>query len=310
MSQQMDVPFLKDVETRKRPPRLHHPLDAIMTIVWREATLAIAFAALDAGIQLGANSHAVSLEVRNGTTRRQWSQRLPIAFVDNEYRGYDHGRHLSVVAHIRPKYATTRDYMTPRQCEAAGIEYFTLDQILTWAEELERYAENVIIIPKEDVLHEIPERYVLGYSVPTAYGATPLPIETFRGRRIHLLGGSWKAQRALLATMLDDVVSIDFNALHKAAGKGQIVLRNGDSMMLKDLRDDDGRPMGSPSNQWVACCTLSLGQISAALESEYLPALTDGPIALPSERRLERSIPRQGTRRVAFTALAHLEEEV
>ena len=121
-----------------------------------------------------------------------------VVFIDNDYFDYDHEIHRAFVEKYRPKYATVKDVMTRAQCKAAGIEYTPLEQILEWAKDLEQFAENVIVIPKYDCLAQIPERYVLGYSIPTSHGGTPLAPERFRGRRIHLLGGSWKKQLQFL----------------------------------------------------------------------------------------------------------------
>lgn len=158
-----------------------------------------------------------------------------VKFIDNEYHKYDHKKHLDVVAQYLPRYATVRDIMTEEQCEEAGIEYYSFDQILRWAEELEQYAENVILIPKYDCIDEIPEKYVLGYSVPTSYGGTPLPIERFKGRRIHLLGGSPMLQYQYFQAAYEDVVSLDTNYIHKISTVGSIWTKDGKSLSISDL---------------------------------------------------------------------------
>lgn len=68
-------------------------------------------------------------------------------FVDNEFKKYNHQKHVSAVKELKPKYATVRDAMTIEQCKQARIDYYPLEQILNWAEELSEYAENVIVIP-------------------------------------------------------------------------------------------------------------------------------------------------------------------
>jgi hypothetical protein len=161
--------------------------------------------------------------------------RHPIAFIDNEFKSYDHDLHREVVAQFRPKYATVRDIMTRKQCREAGVEYYDLDQIMRWAEELEAHAENVIVIPKYDCLKDIPDRYVLGYSIPTSYGGTPMPIEAFAGRRIHLLGGSPKRQYQHWSAVPDDVVSVDTNYINMVSAHGRI---DGVSFLRSTLGDD------------------------------------------------------------------------
>jgi hypothetical protein len=143
-----------------------------------------------------------------------------VAFVDNDFKNYDHARHLATVAEHRPKYATVRDVMSAKQCEQAGITFYPLGQILDWADELAAYAEHVIVVPKYDCLDEIPDRLMLGYSVPTSYGGTPLPIQAFAGRRVHLLGGNPEMQMQYYRAIADSVVSLDNNQMHLRATFG------------------------------------------------------------------------------------------
>ncbi len=294
---QLDMPWLKSVDKRVKPTRSTHPLDAMITLRWGTTNLSVAFAALDAGLQLGTRSSNVTLLTRNDKTRLAWFQRMPITFVDNDYHDYEHSLHMSVVSLMKPKYATVRDYMTERQCEAAGIPYYSLDEILKWAEDVERYAEQVIIIPKVDVLHEIPERYVLGYSVPTSYGGTPLPIESFAGRQVHLLGGSWAEQRRMLDILGDDVVSLDFNAIHRSSRYGRVTLGDGSSVALSEVRWDRDHTNQNPANSLTVCTILSMGFISAALTEDYLP-------------RSARSLPRVGALGTRFIPWHMIEDEV
>lgn len=145
---------------------------------------------------------------------------LDINFVDNEFKDYNHERHVAAVKALKPKYATVRDIMTRQQCEAAEIEFYEFDEIIDMALDVARYAENVIIVPKYDCIDDIPEKMMLGYSIPTAYGSTPISIEKYRGRRVHLLGGNWKRQRNALGILGQDVVSLDNNHLMNIARWG------------------------------------------------------------------------------------------
>lgn len=166
-----------------------------------------------------------------------------VAFVDNEYHDYDHAHHVNFVKQLgevqgaKPKYATVRDIMTKKQCQEAGVPYFPLSQVLEFAAELEEHAENVIVIPKWDCIDKLPDRYVLGYSVPSQYGATPIPMEHFRGHRIHLLGGSPDDQLAYLGQMQDDVVSLDFNMASKAALFGSFYGVDGKTHNVDEIFD-------------------------------------------------------------------------
>lgn len=160
---------------------------------------------------------------------------MEINFVDNEFKDYDHDKHLDAVRTLRPKYATVRDVMTRSQCEAADIDYYPLDRILEMAAEINEFAENVMIIPKFDCIDQIPEQFMLGYSIPTAYGATPISLEAFRGRRTHLLGGNWKRQRNALAILGEDVVSLDNNHLMNIARWGQCYDPTGRSVTVAEV---------------------------------------------------------------------------
>jgi hypothetical protein len=167
--------------------------------------------AVDAGLQYGTRS-----------TKSRACMRHPANFVDNEWKDYDHEAHVACVAIHKPKYATVVDVLSRGQCEAAGITYRSLDEILKLAEDVQQHAQNVIVIPKYDCLKDIPKKYVLGYSVPSSYGGTPLAFDRFKGRRVHLLGGSPTRQFALWSQFPDEVVSIDTNYIHKVAMFGQI----------------------------------------------------------------------------------------
>jgi len=158
-----------------------------------------------------------------------------VSFVDNVYTDYKHAQHLEAVKRFSPEYATVRDVMSEKQCIDAGIEWYSFGQIMAWAEEIERYSENVIVIPKYDCLEKIPERFILGYSVPTSHGGTPLPVEMFKGRRVHLLGGSWKAQLAHMTQLGDDVVSLDNNYIHKQAEFGSFTFPDGETGKVQEL---------------------------------------------------------------------------
>jgi len=146
----------------------------------------------------------------------------PVAFIDNEFKGYDHEVHKAVVARHQPKYATVMDIFTPEQSRALGIEHHGFERVMRWAEDLSNYTQNVIIIPKYDCIADIPEHFMLGYSVPSSYGGTPLPVERFSGRRVHLLGGSPKKQYTYWSAIPDSVVSVDTNYIHLVSTFGKI----------------------------------------------------------------------------------------
>ena len=152
---------------------------------------------------------------------------VKIDFIDNEFTDYNHEKHLQAVELFQPKYATVRDLMTKKQCQEAGTEYYTFEQIMEWAEQVSEHAQNVIIIPKYDCIDKIPDKYMLGYSVPSSYGGTPLPLEAFKGRNVHLLGGNWKRQLTALSVLGEDIVSLDNNHMMKISRFGLMYGPNG-----------------------------------------------------------------------------------
>ena len=150
-----------------------------------------------------------------------------VDFIDNAYKTYNHDYHMETVKALRPKYATVRDYVSREDCEREGIEYFSLDTILDWADELSHYAENIIVIPKVDVIDQIPDKYIVGYPTSTSYSFTRVPFDRYiTHKRVHLLGGSPVRQYAFYKKAPDRIVSCDSNYLHKL------------SVMLKVLNGD------------------------------------------------------------------------
>lgn len=114
---------------------------------------------------------------------------------------------------LRPSLATVLDWE----------RYDQMEDVFEWAEEAAAHVETVIIIPK--VFHTVPmipthiggRPVRLGYSVPTQHGGTALPLWDFRGRDIHLLGGSPQEQLRLSRHLR--VVSADTNYHQKMAVK-------------------------------------------------------------------------------------------
>jgi len=126
-----------------------------------------------------------------------------VGFLDIDWRRYCFRRHLSAARSTRPILTVARDV------ESKELLPEVLDQ--AWA--LAEYAERVIVVPKDPQLKDdmnelIPPHFVLGYSVPSAYGRTRLCPSRFT-RDVHLLGGRPDVQRRLGAVM--SVFSFDCN---------------------------------------------------------------------------------------------------
>lgn len=147
----------------------------------------------------------------------KYGARLPatvyqsVYFADQDWRRPSRPRYMAALAQHRPEVATVLDLEREEQ----------LTEVLAWAEEAAMYVKTVVIIPKvSGMLDLIPEtiagaRVVLGYSVPTAYGATDVPAWEFGHRPVHLLGGSPQRQLRLAGYL--NVVSVDGNMIHQQA---------------------------------------------------------------------------------------------
>jgi N-acetylglutamate synthase-like GNAT family acetyltransferase len=138
----------------------------------------------------------------------------PPYFADQDWKKPDRAKYMAALARHRPALATVLDYERDDQHE----------EVMSWAEEAAQYvSEAVIVIPKaQGSIARIPEciggkRVRLGYSVPTKYGGTSVPVWDFGRREVHLLGGSPQEQHRL-AGMLN-VKSADGNYIAKMSNR-------------------------------------------------------------------------------------------
>lgn len=135
-----------------------------------------------------------------------------LGFLDIDWKNYDFDYHLRAARSTHPLMTVARDILRPKQ----------LSHVLVEASELAEYCQHVIIVPKHPHLRPlldelIPPRFILGYSVPTEYGKTPIPPDAFR-RPVHLLGGRPDQQRALAKRM--PIFSFDCNRFTLDAAYG------------------------------------------------------------------------------------------
>jgi hypothetical protein len=143
----------------------------------------------------------------------------PVYFADQHYTKPDRAAYMRALAEHQPQMATVLDWERPEQ----------LAEVLGWAEEAAQWCESVVIIPKVmGGIGQLPravggKRVILGYSVPTSYGGTLLPIWEFSGWPIHLLGGSPQMQMRLWYQMggCCEIVSADGNMANLQAHKGR-----------------------------------------------------------------------------------------
>jgi hypothetical protein len=126
-----------------------------------------------------------------------------LGFLDIELKNYNFEKHISAARSARPSLTVARDVESRSE----------LFRILDEAEGLSEFCRAVIVVPKDpalarDMNRVIPQKFLLGYSVPTRYGRTPIPPSCF-GRPTHLLGGRPDVQRKLAEHL--PVVSFDCN---------------------------------------------------------------------------------------------------
>lgn len=137
----------------------------------------------------------------------------PLHFADQDWRRPNRQQYMAALAEQRPCMATVLDLESADQ----------LNEVLSWAEEAAQWVAVVVIIPKSfGVIPRLPRRIAgaevrLGYSVPTSYGGTAVPIWEFEGWPVHLLGGSPQAQMRLAHYLR--VVSADSNYASKMASQ-------------------------------------------------------------------------------------------
>jgi hypothetical protein len=188
----------------------------------------------------------------------------PPWFADQDWKAPDRAAYMAALAAHRPAMATVLDWERDDQ----------FGEVLGWAEEAARHVrEAVVIIPK--VVGGVPRvparvggrRVVLGYSVPTSYGGSPVPLWEHAGRPVHLLGGSPQEQLRLwyaFGGVGCEVVSADGNMAAQQARRGRFWSRApGPKGHWKQLNDSgDTRTAGVP----LECFRRSLAAIRGAWE--------------------------------------------
>lgn len=127
-------------------------------------------------------------------------------FVDQNWRNPDREKYMAALKQYKPALATVLDWERDEQ----------LPEVLSWANEAAQYiSEAVIVIPKvQGGIGQLPreiggKQLRLGYSIPTSFAGTELPVWDFKGWPVHLLGGSPSKQLKL--TNYLDVQSADGN---------------------------------------------------------------------------------------------------
>lgn len=156
----------------------------------------------------------------------------PVALIDSKWVKPDWWHHLQVCRGLHPWLATVPDTMSVKE----------LPRTLRQAEQISRYCEQVLIVPKAmGIIGELPRTIggkpvILGYSIPTGYGSTTLPAVDFLGWPVHLLGGNARYQLGLSNYL--SVISIDGNMPWRLARRGIVITERGTAG--RTIRELDG----------------------------------------------------------------------
>jgi len=140
---------------------------------------------------------------------------VAVDFLDMDWNDPDPDKLIRAAKDHRPKYVVAGDYLRDED---------NTQLVNNRARQLRDLAENVIVVPKSpgDFQH-VPEWCVVGYSVPTEYGGTDIPLREYVSlpNQIHVLGGTPHRQFDVVSQLwLENVCSIDGNSIHKAATIG------------------------------------------------------------------------------------------
>jgi hypothetical protein len=136
---------------------------------------------------------------------------FPPVFCDQDWKRPNRQIYMAKLAEHRPYIASVLDLERPAQ----------LAEVLGWAEDAAQWVEVIMIIPKFFGAIDLLPRVVagktvrLGYSVPTKFGGTEVPVWEFAGWPVHLLGGSPQRQMGMCSYL--NVVSADGNYAQKMA---------------------------------------------------------------------------------------------
>jgi len=140
-----------------------------------------------------------------------------INFVDNNFKNPDVDRLLSVTERVEPDFTVLPDL----------YDSDDFDDLLDIGAEVEGLGTTPVFVPKDVIdWRDVPDEWRIGYSVPSGYGETDIPIEEFVRMDVHLLGGSPQRQIEIADRAVENhvnIVSVDGNALSKGAKYGKIV---------------------------------------------------------------------------------------
>jgi len=134
---------------------------------------------------------------------------VAVDFLDMDWNDPDPDKLIRAAKDHRPKYVVAGDYLRDED---------NTQRVNDRARQLRDLAENVIVVPKSpDDFQHVPEWCVVGYSTPSDYAGTTAPVWEYRGRDVHVLGGTIEQSVEVQGYLGDDVVSFDCNSFHRSA---------------------------------------------------------------------------------------------
>jgi len=122
----------------------------------------------------------------------------------------DVDQHLAAAREHEPEIAVAPDV-------DAG---WPLDESLRVADQLDRHAETVVVVPKSVRPARVPDTYRVGVPVANYGGGVPWSLWDYRDHETHILGGGPRRQLTV-ARHLDSVASVDTSALSKICQYGE-----------------------------------------------------------------------------------------
>jgi hypothetical protein len=185
---------------------------------------------LPKNIQLGCNSiHAGYQELLQRGFR--------FDFVDNPFMKFNPDKHRRVIEHIRPRFATLRDYFSEEDCRALGIKYYSVEDLLAFYEQVKQFIRSPIFIPKTLPIPELPDHFILGFPTKSNYAKKSLFFDEVlaQQRPIHLLGGSLYRQFVLWRVAGGNVISLDNNYISRQASFRNAEILDYDSLQRRSF---------------------------------------------------------------------------
>lgn len=159
---------------------------------------------------------------------------IPIEFVDWPFMLDNPSieAHVDAVRSIRPKYAVAPDIDGRHP----------VSEVIEVGDRLDKYAQNVIVVPKVEPVDVVPDRFVVGVPFRNEWD-TDIGVNEyidFAGRPVHILGGNPTGQIELARRFDYDVLSVDSPNVLAWADAGRVwVARLGGADSVRRLIVDD-----------------------------------------------------------------------